>query len=73
MALAKGAATDPSKAALMAALLSQVSSNTTVITETQAQLSQNQLSLASAQNIEAASIANFGVGHAVTAQHNAAP
>lgn len=69
LALAKGAATDPSKAALMAALLSQVSSNTTVITETQAQLSQNQLSLASAQNIEAASIANFGVGHAVTAQH----
>ena len=67
-ALAPGAATDPTKAALLATMLSQVSSNTTVITETQSQLSQNQLSLASAQNIEAASIANFGAGHSVTAQ-----
>jgi hypothetical protein len=67
-ALAQSAGTDPTKAALLATLLSQVSADTTVVTETQAQLSQNQLSLASAVNIEAASIANFGAGHSVTAQ-----
>jgi hypothetical protein len=67
-ALAPSAGTDPAKAALLATLLSQVSADTTVVTETQAQLSQNQLSLASAVNIEAASIANFGAGHSVTAQ-----
>jgi uncharacterized integral membrane protein len=66
--LAKSAGSNPSNAAVIATLLSQVSSNTQVISDTQSTLTQNQLSLASATNIEAASISNHATGSTVTAQ-----
>jgi hypothetical protein len=69
LSLAKDAANDASKAALVATLLAGVTSDSATITATQTQLSTNQTALASAVNIESATITTPGAGHNVTAQH----
>ncbi len=68
--LAKSAGSDASKAALVATLLAGVSSDSATISSTQAQLSDNETSLASAVNIESAAITTPGQGKNVTAQHH---
>ncbi len=65
--LASGAAGDPSQAAIMASLLSLVSSNTVAIGDDQTQLSSNTIQRASAVNIEAPKVTTRAGGHAVTA------
>jgi hypothetical protein len=66
-ALAPKAGSNPSDAAVMASLLSQVSANTSTIATTQNQLSQDTISLASATGIEAPQITTVAVGHGVSA------
>ena len=66
-ALAPKAGSNPSDAAIMASLLSQVSANTSTIATTQNQLSQDTISLASATGIEAPQITTVAVGHGVSA------
>jgi hypothetical protein len=65
--LAGGAAGDPSQAAIMASLLSLVSTNTVAIGNDQTQLSSNTIQRASAVNIEAPKVTTRAGGHAVTA------
>ncbi len=66
-ALAPKAGSNPSDAAVMASLLSQVSANTSTIATTENQLSQDTISLASATGIEAPQITTVAVGHGVSA------
>jgi hypothetical protein len=66
-ALAPKAGSNPSDAAVMASLLSQVSANTATIATTDNQLSQDTISLASATGIEAPQITTVAVGHGVSA------
>lgn len=65
--LAPGAGTDASKAAILATLLSGISSNTANINGTQSQLSLNRLQLVSAKNIESAYVSTKANGHSVSA------
>jgi hypothetical protein len=65
--LARGAGTDASKAAILATLLSGISSNTANINGTQSQLSLNRLQLVSAKNIESAYVSTKANGHSVSA------
>jgi hypothetical protein len=66
-ALAPKAGSNPSDAAVMASLLSQISANTATIASTRNQLSQDTISLASATGIEAPQITTVAVGHGVSA------
>jgi hypothetical protein len=61
------AAGDPSQAALLASLLSLVSTNTIAIGNDQTQLSSNIVQRASAVNLEAPKVTTRAGGHAVTA------
>lgn len=65
--LAPKAGSNPSDAAVLASLLSQISANTATIASTQNQLSQDTISLASATGIEAPQITTVAVGHGVSA------
>ena len=67
--LAKTAGSNASNAAILAALLSGISADTSTINDNTAQLAQNQINLASAENIEKAAVANPAAGKNVTAQH----
>jgi hypothetical protein len=65
--LAPVAGSNASDAALLVGLLSQISDNTTAISDDQTQLSSNRLSRASALNIEAARVTTRPSGSTVTA------
>ncbi|HEU0195051.1 MAG TPA: hypothetical protein VFQ71_12675 [Gaiellales bacterium] len=66
-ALAGKAGSNPSDAAVMSSLLTQISANTATIANTENQLSEDTISLASATGIEAPQITTVAVGHGVTA------